>query len=171
MKADGRLAENLAEDIEALYRIAGGDRIDNAKIRHFAPILRRILLHGDLQRVASNLRRRIRVRQIVLSDLEALASNDRNLLFYHSGEVAIGGFTFAKTLIFGDSRPVDPKQFKMDTELVRIDRFLSQRIMYLGVVPSQSIIDPQSGAKYSGSVFVSRRDLISYVCNKSGADH
>jgi hypothetical protein len=160
-----RAAATLLPDLEHVERIVSGPFPSRDEIRWLSPFLRRILVDGILQSVVAPRLSRFTLRAPDNDSTYSVIETVPYLLFVSGGggtnspsfpmAIPDDGLPSFRIEILDDGQNMrkftihDPKRF-ID---LKIDRFLSQRVLY-----------------FHGG-WISRRDVIKYIANVDGGVH
>jgi hypothetical protein len=150
--ATHEMASALADDLQHIRETAGQKAITPGEARRLSNELRRILIHGDLRKVAAPRVGRI---ALVAPDLQPLyrANEVKPFLFMMADSVnAMGTYYAAVAVEKGEASPLPG--FDPDGRVqLSVDTFLNQRIIcHLGR-------------------WVSRADVIKYIANVASGVH
>jgi len=156
MQPDRELDIIIIEDLEWLTELWSGSLTKNVTVRHSVHILRRLLIHSDLQKSANSRNFRI---VIDAPDVKPFIKATRYGLieFYQCGGANVLGFDIAGTVVH-----LKPSN--------RLERIMREHDPDNRVQLSLKSFLRQKVFSFQGE-FISRADIINYVANKAGNAH
>jgi hypothetical protein len=146
-------ATHLVEDLQHFREVLARTDPSRGELRRLSAVLRRFLVEGDLSRVATP-----RIGKVLLRVLDnhphyKVETEWPHLFFGSAGVEAFGMWIRAASINKGGVPPL-PRDYDPErTASVRVDGFLSQRVLCLD------------------SRWVSRREVIKYVANIASGVH
>jgi hypothetical protein len=144
-------AHALIDDLQHIREVVNREEPTSGDIRRLSNQLRRILVEGDLRKVAAPRLGRI---ELLGPDLTGIYRADRKRPFsiFSAGKARLCGSNWAN--FFSDDGPYREYEFNSDLLIpLRLDTFVSQRVI-----------------GYKGT-WVSRGDVIKYVANVAHGVH
>jgi hypothetical protein len=170
------------EDLIHLSELWASETLSNKDIRLSSQIVRRLLLQGDLARVAAPRKLRLMFSAPDNKPLVRAADNGQ-IVFFQSGGAHVFGVQFRAIKVTAGARDLfDRRGWNAEAVLeLRLDSFLAQSVFYFPALFDQETgqlvsIEKEHGmhqaptGKAEGT-FISRRDVINYVANKAGGPH
>lgn len=159
MDIDNKLITIVSEDLDYLSEEWNQD-IDDSSLRRASPVLRSLLIEGQLMKVANMLNETVSVMAPEISKNEEHLG-DRSIVFYQSGGARYKGMQvqFAKQL----NRAMSPEEIKESHEKqknligqnypVKLSKFMKQISFMI------------NGVK------INREEVVKYIANKRGGAH
>lgn len=179
------LDQVICEDLAHLEQLWKSESLSNKDIRLSSQIVRRLLLDGDLGKVAAS--RGVKL-SFVAPDNKPLMRCAENgyIAFFQSAGTEVFGFSFRAITTCLTARPHPDMQSAYEgwtpegTLELRLDSFLRQPVFYFPATfdkkGAMTAIQkhptwPQLRPREIVGTQISRRDVISYVANKAGGPH
>lgn len=148
------LENTVVEDIEWLDELHRAEQIRNRDIRIVAgTILRRLLIHNDLGKVAGTRKFPLLINSPQNNPIIRACECGQIEMFQSANAQAFGIWISSIMLNRGNKLPPLPGYSPDDFTLLKVDKFLKQKVFF------------------HRGVFADRADVIKYVANKMGGPH
>lgn len=159
MNIDSKLITIVSEDLDYLTEEWSQD-IDDPSLRRASPVLRSLLIEGQLIKVAQMLNETINIMAPEISKNEDHL-NDKSIVFYQSGGANYKGMQvhFAKKL----HRAKSPEEIKESYE--------KQRDMIGQSYPVKLTKFMKQVSFVINGVKINREEVVKYIANKRGGAH